>query len=617
MRAGRILCTLALVLVSIAASSQATDSGHRDIHSLDHREASSAANCTRTSVGFTPLIDLGSSQYKGFPGLLYNGSNSRPSAHDAAGLALAKAIQPMDVNGNPDPTGKFVLLSIGMSNTNQEFGAFLPIGNAEQGKDPALRIVNGAQGGQDAQKIKDPNATFWQNIDTMLGNAGLSAKQVAAVWFKEADAGPNLAFPADAKKLQDEFVIIMGIMKSRYPNLAVTYLTSRIYAGYADTNLNPEPYAYQSGFAVKWLLEQQISGDPALNYDPAKGAVKSSWLSWGPYTWADGLKPRSDGLIWECKDFNNDGTHPNTTGRAKVANMLMNFFRNDSTSREWFYAGPPPPPPPPPNAAPKVESTAAATWPARKALDVQAKVTDNDTTKVEVTYTNSEGGSGTVALTKDSGGATQSNWSGQIPATAWPGSVRYSILAVDSKSQTGRWPASGDAVTKFIDPAPPAIAHEQKATEAVRGKTVTFEATATDELGIDDVSMLAWAPGDSTPTSWKMSLSSGDNQSGVWTASLEMPDADGKFRYAFTASDSTHESRQPATGEFEIALKAEGGGPGPGPGGGGGSGGLDATSLSIAGLVIVAAVAAAVVGSILWRRKRKRQQEAALRGSHP
>jgi hypothetical protein len=41
---------------------------------------------------------------------------------------------------------------------------------------------------------------------------------------------------------------------------------------------------------VKWLIADQIAGNPELNYDPAKGRVRAAWLAWGPYIWADGVK---------------------------------------------------------------------------------------------------------------------------------------------------------------------------------------------------------------------------------------------------------------------------------------------------------------------------------------
>lgn len=99
----------------------------------------------------------------------------------------------------------------------------------------------------------------------------------------------------------------------------------------------PEPFAYQSGFSVKWLIEEQLAGSAALNFDPAKGSVMAPWLSWGSYLWADGLVPRSDGLTWACGDFRDtDGTHPSDLGRAKVASLLLDFFKSDPTTARWF-----------------------------------------------------------------------------------------------------------------------------------------------------------------------------------------------------------------------------------------------------------------------------------------
>jgi len=100
--------------------------------------------------------------------------------------------------------------------------------------------------------------------------------------------------------------------------------------------LNPEPWAYESGFAVKWLIEQQIMGDKSLNYNADKGAVKAPWLSWGPYLWANGTTKRADGLFYAREDLGNDGTHPTASGNDKVAKLLLEFFKTDSTTKPWF-----------------------------------------------------------------------------------------------------------------------------------------------------------------------------------------------------------------------------------------------------------------------------------------
>ena len=157
--------------------------------------------------------------------------------------------------------------------------------------------------------------------------------------LKQADAGPTGKFPEYPKKLQAELTKIVQVIQSRYPNTKMVYLSSRTFAGYANTKLNPEPYAYESGFSVKWLIERQIEGDPELNCNPAKGAVNSAWLSWGPYLWWNGETPRADGFRHEPGDFAKDGTHHSDRGVRKLGGELLGFFRSDATTRSWFLKG--------------------------------------------------------------------------------------------------------------------------------------------------------------------------------------------------------------------------------------------------------------------------------------
>ncbi|HEY2953684.1 MAG TPA: T9SS type A sorting domain-containing protein [Candidatus Eisenbacteria bacterium] len=299
-----------------------------------------ASDCTRTSVGFVPLIDLGTGTYHGFTGGLYpGGANSRPPAHDSAGLAIAAAIEPLDTLGNPDPVnGRIVLISIGMSNATQEFSAFVPKAMGDPGRHPRLLVIDCAKGGQATQDIRRPDAAYWDTVATRLRGHGSSPLQAQAAWIKEARRGPTEPFPASAESLTNDLGTIVRILHGKLPNLRLAYLTSRIYAGYATSTLNPEPYAYESGFAVRWLIEAQIAGVDSLEFDPERGPVRSPWLSWGPYLWADGLTPRSDGLIWRCEDFQSDGTHPSASGRDLVADSLLAFFKGDATTTPWFVS---------------------------------------------------------------------------------------------------------------------------------------------------------------------------------------------------------------------------------------------------------------------------------------
>ncbi len=284
-----------------------------------------------------PLMDFGNGFYRGFQGGLYpGGSNLRPATHNAAGLSIAQSIQPLNNTGAVDMmNGKIVWISIGMSNCTQETQAFLPLAQGFSNINPKLVLIDGAQGGQDINAINNPTASFWNTVMTRLNGAGLTALQVQVIWYKEAEANPtDTAFATYPDALKNKYKSVMQILKSKFPNLKICYLSDRIYAGYATTTLNPEPFAWYTGWCVKRLIADQIAGDAGLVYSGANPA--SAWLSWGPYLWAKGDSARSDGLVWLPADYLSDGTHPSTSGRQKVAQMLLQFFSTDETCRSWF-----------------------------------------------------------------------------------------------------------------------------------------------------------------------------------------------------------------------------------------------------------------------------------------
>ena len=305
-----------------------------------------AADCTRTNTGRVPLTDLGTGTYMGAPGGLYQaGSNTRPAAHDAAGVTLAtNAVQPRNAAGMVDPVnGRIVLASIGMSNTTQEFQRFIQLAQGDPAVNPRLTIVDGAQGGQDAIAWSTPNSATWTVLANRLSAAGVTAPQVQAIWLKQQISGDSLgAFPGGAMTLRDRLRDIVTIARSKYPNLRIAFLSSRTYGDYNGPVRGKG--AYESAFAVKFLVREQITGDPRLAFGASGPAP---WLAWGPYLWADGLGSdglpggvpgRSDGLEWACADFQSDGIHPSVSGRSKVAGMLLSFLKSDTAATPWFRA---------------------------------------------------------------------------------------------------------------------------------------------------------------------------------------------------------------------------------------------------------------------------------------
>jgi len=310
--------------------------------------AATGANCANisfnipnTSTPIVPLNDLGTGTYQGSQGGLYpNGSNVRPSSHDADGVDIAEGIGPLNASGNPDPSGKLVLLAIGESTALDEFTEFLAIAKTDPALNSSMVIVDGAQGAATPKLLASSTSPYWNTIiNNYLPDQGVTANQVVAVWIEDSNGIATGSFPGDMTGMQGNYESVMNNVHTFFPNAKLAYFSSRIYAGYSNgvATINPEPYAYESAFAVKWAIQDQINGASNLNYDAGLGVVKAPWMAWGPYYWGNGLLARSDGGVWSCQDLQADGTHPAiVAGELKVAGQILNFFKSDLTTKPWF-----------------------------------------------------------------------------------------------------------------------------------------------------------------------------------------------------------------------------------------------------------------------------------------
>ena len=281
------------------------------------------------SIDLTPLTDLGPAQYLGFAGgLCTDRKNEPPSVYAETGVALGATVQPLDRNGEPSLSGKVAMISIGMSNTSHEFLQFIQLADAR--KNSSLVMIDAAREGAAATEIAVPYGDYWTHVNRQLQGSEISAPQVQVVWLKTALARDRRSFPENARLLQRTLRSIVEILSAKFPQLKLVYISSRTYGGYSESDLSPEPGAYESGFGVKWFIEECIN-----NSRPDRSIP---WISWGPYLWANGLTPRSDGLIWKRSDFEPDGVHMSAQGALKVATMLLEFFQKDITAKPWFLS---------------------------------------------------------------------------------------------------------------------------------------------------------------------------------------------------------------------------------------------------------------------------------------
>ena len=343
----------------------------------------------------TPLMDMKpSDRYLGFAGGLYEGGNAIPEDHRKAGIEAAAAIQPLDRDGKPSPNGAIVFMSLGLSNTLLDFHTF----QNEYGDDSRINrknlfVLQGAKGGIPAcmwtaatgsgecggAGMPEPmrqrmSANQYDRIrDEVLADAFgtgprtsdcgggsrpcLTEKQVQVLWVKIANPGPGAQGyrslcdaskqdcvnddQTEAIRYEKQLGQVIRAARSRYPNLKQIFVSSRTYAGYAKRPSNPEPFAYEYGFSVKWLIQAQILQARTGKIDPVAGDLSfrtgvSSWVAWGPYLWTNGSQGRSDGLVSNLEDVTEgDGTHPSNRGMHKVAGELMDFFLR-SPFTPWF-----------------------------------------------------------------------------------------------------------------------------------------------------------------------------------------------------------------------------------------------------------------------------------------
>jgi hypothetical protein len=289
------------------------------------------------STGVKPLTEMtADDKYKGEDGGLYGGGkNEPPEAHQRAAQEALKTITPLDAKGKPAKDGKIVFISLGMSNTAGEFKMFKELADRDPQKSPDVLLVNCAVGGAGVSSWAKPASGTWKTVAERLKEASVSPEQVQVAWIKHAEPGPapDTTPLQYAKKVKEDIASSLAITRSTFPNLRVAYLSSRIYGGYNIAGIrrvNPEPFAYETAFSVRWVLQDQIESEK-------KGKVTGPVLLWGPYLWADGITPRkSDKLTWERKDFGEDGVHPSKIGGEKVANLLLEFFKNDAGAKTWF-----------------------------------------------------------------------------------------------------------------------------------------------------------------------------------------------------------------------------------------------------------------------------------------
>lgn len=308
-------------------------------------------NCEIDTTGLVSLVDMQDTvTYMGYEGGLYSGgSNQIPSKHKSQGKSIAKDVLPLDADGNVDfINGKIVFAGMGASTAGNTWNHFTDKAAEDPTLNPCLKLVNACLGAKGIDIMIDTadNKWYWtENIIPKIEGQGVTKAQVQAIWIRTASKEDTIMeFPLYPNGLVDKFAALMPILLDTFPNLKFAYVSGFFYGGYADSakefyDIVVEPGSYWTNYAIKWLIERQISRtDTSLYY---KGSSRNApWIGWGPHTWADGNRPNAyDGLYWNCEeDYAEDGGgyHLTNGGKSKDADLLMAWAKTSPTTARWF-----------------------------------------------------------------------------------------------------------------------------------------------------------------------------------------------------------------------------------------------------------------------------------------
>lgn len=313
--------------------------------------------CDNDSSGLIPLIDLGPGTYLGKQGGLYPGGlnyENTTSAHYKKGKNFAKNLKPLDSLGNISyEKGVVLMAGFGPSVPGHLMDEFVPIvrdtADTEFITNICFDAINMCAGGKGLDYAIGPDSTkYWKQMKNKIEEKGYKVEQLQVGWMyfndKYDSTGVPSSFPETPERIVDDLTFYLHELLEHYPNLKIVFISGRHYGGFADSTLDQypaisEPSSYWNNFAVKWLIERQITGSPELKYFGAN--INSPFISWGPFYWSDGNIPRAtDGVLYQCSDFSStDGFHLTDSTYVRDATTLMDFIYNSAFSKYYVRDG--------------------------------------------------------------------------------------------------------------------------------------------------------------------------------------------------------------------------------------------------------------------------------------
>lgn len=330
-------------------------------------------------VGMVAFSDAPGSTYNGHPIGYFvvngTGTNTPPAEYTAYVDAAEEEVR------QARERGRVGVVSWSMSNWTREWCAnqgwipaqcddhtLVPLATADPERHLNIVFANCARGGKSTIEW-GANDSLWRTCrDDVLPDLGLGADDVLVTHhkfgMKRAPDRPSLPTngamngDADAMYAVDRFVAALAHQRAVFPNVVITYISPRIYGGYANPSSNsPEPYAYEYAFSAQYVIRAQLRERTTGVCDPLTGCIADyPTLAWGPYLWGPGSSGPAVGyrtgdlptgpdfytnstlfpqgrLQWtDGTHFGNDKIHPATEGERQVIRLMLPWYQ----ARSWY-----------------------------------------------------------------------------------------------------------------------------------------------------------------------------------------------------------------------------------------------------------------------------------------
>jgi hypothetical protein len=248
-------------------------------------------------------------------GLYPGGTNEIPKAHLEARVRLARTIA-------PDSNGRIVLTAIGHSNPKAYFKEFLNELRTKAGTgeiNPKVDFVSNCKSGKIC-----PDWLKEAQEGALSVKPETQALIVLTTYHRaggDSDGGDDaLPFEEKMGKMKAAMKTIVQAAAKTCPNLKIAFI------GCDTWRAKCEPRVYEEGFAEKWLIEDQIKGDPELAFEgPGR---KAPWLCWGGYIW----EPSAP-----AERYEDDRVHPTEAGMKFVCDRWFGALAANPAAYPWFY----------------------------------------------------------------------------------------------------------------------------------------------------------------------------------------------------------------------------------------------------------------------------------------